>query len=168
MLIRDVRRAPADGILERPTCASHRQHFERSSSRTTRRSSASSSPRGAPYSRRLPRPTELIYDAYNAVTVAYSFTDRLKEAFCHVAAYRRHVNLGFNRGAVLADPERLLVGTGRSIRHLRLRAIEDLERPAVGHLVRAAADEGRSLAPPAPAEPRSMVKGAYAAKRRPG
>src|SRR5258706_4713028 len=67
-----------------------------------------------------PEATELIYDAYNAVTVAYSFTDRLREAFCHVAAYRDHVNLGFNRGAGLADAERLLVGTGTSIRHIRI------------------------------------------------
>jgi hypothetical protein len=48
-----------------------------------------------------PRANELIYDAYNAVSCAYSFSDRLKEAFCHVAAYPRHVNLGFDRGAAV-------------------------------------------------------------------
>jgi hypothetical protein len=37
-----------------------------------------------------PRANELIYDAYNAVSCAYSFSDRLKEALCHVAAYPRH------------------------------------------------------------------------------
>jgi hypothetical protein len=58
-----------------------------------------------------PRASELIYDAYNAVTVAYSFSERLREAFCHVAAYRDHVNLGFNRGAWLEDPEGLLIAS---------------------------------------------------------
>src|SRR5262245_11517687 len=65
-----------------------------------------------------PGASELVYDAYNAVTVAYSFSERLREAFCHVAAYRGYVNLGFNRGAALADPEGLLVGTGARIRHV--------------------------------------------------
>jgi hypothetical protein len=49
-----------------------------------------------------PDANELIYYAYNAVTTAYSFTERLREAFCHVAAYRAYVNLGFNPGASLA------------------------------------------------------------------
>src|SRR5262249_22733670 len=57
-----------------------------------------------------PEANELVYDAYNAVTAAYSFSGRLKEAFCHVAAYSGHVNLGFNRGAELPDPSRLLAG----------------------------------------------------------
>ena len=46
-----------------------------------------------------PGASELIYDAYNAVSAAYSFTGRLAEAFLHVAAYPTHVNVGFNRGA---------------------------------------------------------------------
>jgi len=114
-----------------------------------------------------PGATELIYDAYNAVTVAYSFTDRLQEAFCHVAAYREHVNLGFNRGAGLADPERLLAGTGTSIRHIRIATVGDLRRPGVRSLVRAAVKQGRSLNPRAPVAPRSIVKAVNGRKRRP-
>src|SRR5262245_30673921 len=67
-----------------------------------------------------PDATELVYDAYNAVTCAYSTTERLKEAFCHVAAYPEHVNLGFNRGTELVDPAGLLMGSGARIRHLRV------------------------------------------------
>src|SRR5262249_62271835 len=59
-----------------------------------------------------PDATELIYDAYNAVSAVYAFTDRLKDAFCHVAAYRSHVNLGFNRGGQPADPQGPLAGPG--------------------------------------------------------
>lgn len=114
-----------------------------------------------------PETTELIYDAYNAVTVAYSFTDRLKEAFCHVAAYPSYVNLGFNRGARLADPERLLVGTGTNIRHIRIAVIEDLQRPSVQNLVRAAVEEGRSGSPAGKPRPQSIVKAVYPKKRRP-
>lgn len=114
-----------------------------------------------------PEATELVYDAYNAVTVAYSFTDRLKEAFCHVAAYRDYVNLGFNRGAGLADPERLLVGSGTSIRHIRISASGDLRPPAVQELLRAAVEQGRSLSLDEPPRPHSIVKAIYAKKRRP-
>jgi hypothetical protein len=78
-----------------------------------------------------PKADELIYDAYNAVAAAYTFSDRLKEAFCHIAAYGSYVNLGFNRGARLPDPDGILVGSGTSIRHVRIDATEDLQRPAV-------------------------------------
>ncbi len=114
-----------------------------------------------------PRATELIYDAYNAVSCAYSFTDRLKEAFCHVAAYPRYVNLGFNRGAHLPDPHRLLVGTGANIRHIRVSAVGDLKQPAVRKLIRAAVGQGRTLSPALPAKGHSIVKGVSAKKRRP-
>jgi len=114
-----------------------------------------------------PAATELIYDAYNAVSAAFSFTNRLKEAFCHVAAYRGHVNLGFNRGAALPDPQGLLVGSGTSIRHIRIGAVGDLQRPGVQRLLRLAAAQGRALAPARAAPSRPIVKAVFARKRRP-
>jgi hypothetical protein len=115
---------------------------------------------------RAPDAVELIYDAYNAVSAAYTFSERLKEAFCHVAAYRCYVNLGFNRGAALPDPEGLLVGTGASIRHVRISTAAELKRPAVQRLLLAAVEQGLSLAPATQPEPRSLVKAIYARKRR--
>lgn len=114
-----------------------------------------------------PGACELIYDAYNAVTVAYSFSEALKGAFCHVAAYRSHVNLGFNRGTELADPERLLAGSGARIRHVRITGVEALDRPALRALLAAAVDQGRTLVPAPAAKPRAIVKAVYARKRRP-
>jgi len=114
-----------------------------------------------------PRANELIYDAYNAVSCAYSFTDRLSEAFCHVAAYPKYVNLGFNRGAELTDPEALLAGSGANIRHVRIADVADLERPGLARLVRAAVQQGRALAPPRSGNGTSVVKAVYARKRRP-
>jgi hypothetical protein len=66
-----------------------------------------------------PRATETIYDAYNAVAVGYSFTGRLKESFCHVAVYPKHVNLGLNRGAELPDPRGIWKGPGNRFGTLR-------------------------------------------------
>lgn len=113
-----------------------------------------------------PDASELIYDAYNAVTTAYSFTDRLGDAFCHVAAYRDYVNLGFNRGAGLPDPERLLVGKGARIRHVRVSAAADLARPAVRSLLRAAVGQGRDQSEGARGQAQAIVKAVYAKKRR--
>ena len=73
-----------------------------------------------------PDANELVYDAYNAVSCAYTFSERLKEGFLHVAAYAKHVNLGFNQGATLDDPLGLLRGSGASIRHVRIQREEDL------------------------------------------
>jgi hypothetical protein len=114
-----------------------------------------------------PDASELVYDAYNAVTIAYTFSDRLAETFCHVAAYSRYVNLGFNRGTDLDDPDGILAGSGARIRHVRIESARDLQRPAVRALLAAAVRQGRGLVSAAPAKPRSRVRPTTGAKRRP-
>jgi hypothetical protein len=116
-----------------------------------------------------PDADELVYDAYNAVSCAYTYSGRLEEAFCHVAAYRGWVNLGFNRGADLRDPARILVGTGARIRHVRIAAPADLRAPALHALLRAAVAQGRALAPRAArARPVAKIRRTTGPKRRPG
>jgi hypothetical protein len=48
---------------------------------------------------------------------------------------RGYVNLGFYQGAMLADPERLLAGTGKGLRHVKIRALAEANRPAVRALL---------------------------------
>jgi hypothetical protein len=74
---------------------------------------------------------EYTYDVYNAVAVGFGPTDRLKDGICHIAVYPKHVNLGFNRGATLDDPEGLLVGSGKWTRHLTISSVTDLARPEI-------------------------------------
>ncbi len=117
-----------------------------------------------------PTATEMIYDAYNAVAVGYSFTGRLKEGFCHIAVYSQHVNLGFNRGVELPDPERLLQGSGNWVRHITIREANDLRKPCLRRFIRIAIRNARQLAASTnvPAiSPQSIVKRIYARKRRP-
>ena len=62
-------------------------------------------------------------------------------AFAYVAAYKQHVNVGFFFGALLEDPARLLEGTGKRGRHVKLRPGRTLDSAALGDLVdRAYAD----------------------------
>ena len=112
-----------------------------------------------------PDADELIYDAANAVTAAYSFSGRLKEAFCHVAAYRSHVNLGFNRGVELEDPSGLLRGTGAKIRHARLVEPGDLKSRPLEVLLGAAVKQGREAPADTVGKAASIVRPTTGGKR---
>jgi len=117
-----------------------------------------------------PTANEIIVDAYSAVATGYTFTERFKEAFCHIAAYTTYVNLGFNRGAELDDPRRILKGTGKLTRHIRIARMEDLHAPHVQRFLDAAIAKARAQAdaPIAePDEPWSVVTRVDAQKRRP-
>ena len=48
---------------------------------------------------------------------------------------KEHVTFAFMRGAALPDPERLLEGTGRGVRHVKLRSVADVKRPGVKKLI---------------------------------
>jgi len=61
----------------------------------------------------------------------------MKDMF-YIATTRTHVNLGFCRGASLADPSHVLEGEGRVMRHVKIRREEDLARPFVRKYIRAA------------------------------
>jgi len=72
-------------------------------------------------------------------------------AFAYVNAFKAHVNVGFFRGAELNDPEGLLEGTGKLMRHVKLRpadiATGDLEAAALKKLIKTAyVDMQRQLA----------------------
>jgi len=81
---------------------------------------------------------ENIYDAYSAVAIGYGSSERFSDGICHIAVYTRSVNLGFNEGALLDDPEDALLGSGKRIRHLSLKSQEELARPEVRLFLRRA------------------------------
>jgi len=113
-----------------------------------------------------PGATELIYDAYNAVATGFSFTGRPSDGFIHIAVYAQWVNLGFNRGSLLDDPNGVLAGTGRWVRHIRISTPGDLKRPVVRGFVKTAAAGAERSGAQAP-KSRSVVRAIYAKKRRP-
>lgn len=59
-------------------------------------------------------------------------------AFAYVATFKAHVNIGFFHGAALADPAGLLNGTGKAMRHVKLRPGQAIDDAALDALVRAA------------------------------
>jgi len=117
---------------------------------------------------------ENIYDAYSAVAIGYGTSDRLGDGVFHIAVYSRHVNLGFNDGATLADPKGILQGNGNRIRHISIKSESDLARPEIRAYIRRAKKnalaEARKLGEKPPQKPAgviSTVKAIYAKKRRP-
>ena len=55
--------------------------------------------------------------------------------FAYIAPYRKWANLGFYKGASLPDPEGLLEGTGKGLRHVRIRSASDIRENALRGLV---------------------------------
>jgi hypothetical protein len=89
---------------------------------------------------------ELLHDGHPTACVGDA-------AFAYVNAFRAHVNVGFFRGAELSDPERLLEGTGRFMRHVKLRPGGEIDAAALARMIELAyTDMERRLreSPPAP------------------
>jgi hypothetical protein len=82
---------------------------------------------------------ELLHDGHPTACVADA-------AFAYVNAFTAHVNVGFFRGAEIADPQGLLEGTGRFMRHVKLRPRCDVDARALTKLIETAyADMRRRL-----------------------
>jgi hypothetical protein len=58
--------------------------------------------------------------------------------FGYVNVFTAHVNVGFFHGAALPDPERLLQGTGKFMRHVKLRPGTATNAAALSRLIEAA------------------------------
>ncbi len=59
-------------------------------------------------------------------------------AFAYINAFTAHVNVGFFRGAELADPNRLLEGNGKFMRHVKLRPDREVDTTALLTLIETA------------------------------
>jgi hypothetical protein len=58
--------------------------------------------------------------------------------FAYVNAFTAHVNVGFFRGAQLPDPARLLEGSGKLMRHVKLKPGKPTNAAALTNLIHAA------------------------------
>ena len=63
---------------------------------------------------------------------------KMTDGYAYIMPMRGYINLGFYQGALLADPERLLEGTGKGLRHVKIRSLAEAKRPSVRALVAAA------------------------------
>jgi hypothetical protein len=95
----------------------------------------------------LPQVVEIVWPRQR--TVGYGTgPKKMSEHFAWIAPATGHVTLGFFYGTELPDPEQLLEGTGKLLRHIKIRSIEDLERPGVRALLEVA--KQHRVPPPKP------------------
>jgi hypothetical protein len=97
--------------------------------------------------RRLPGAVELVYDNYNFFVIGYGPNERASEAVLSIAAQARGVSICFIQGAKLPDPTRLLIGSGKQTRSLRVETADVLLQPAVEELIKAALVFGEMSVP---------------------
>ena len=74
---------------------------------------------------------ELLHDGHPTACVGDA-------AFAYVNAFKAHVNVGFFQGSELADPEGMLEGTGRFMRHVKLEPGREVAAGALRRLIKAA------------------------------
>src|SRR6266480_7475675 len=74
---------------------------------------------------------ELLHDGHPTACVADA-------AFGSVNVFKAHVNVGFFRGAEIADPHGMLEGNGKFMRHVKLRAGYDVDPAALRKLIETA------------------------------
>jgi hypothetical protein len=67
--------------------------------------------------------------------LAYSLGERMRDLAFAIIAHKAHVNLQLADGVDLADPDGLVEGTGKRIRHVKCRSVEDCDRPALRRLI---------------------------------
>lgn len=80
---------------------------------------------------------ELLHDGHPTACVQDA-------AFAYVNAFQAHVNVGFFRGAEIADPDRLLEGTGRYMRHVKLKPGNNIDAGALERLIDTAYSDMRA------------------------
>lgn len=85
----------------------------------------------------LPDVTEVVWE--KQCIAGYGIgSKKMSEQFCYIAPFKKHVNFGFYYGADLDDPSKLLDGTGKSLRHIKIRSKGDIAKPEVKKLLKQA------------------------------
>ena len=97
--------------------------------------------------KRFPTANELVYYNYNFLVIGYSPTERPSDAILSMAARANGVGLCFIHGARLPDPGKVLLGSGKQTRFIRVDSPRVLVRPEVEALVVAAIAQARAPLP---------------------
>ena len=113
----------------------------------------------------FPTANELVYDNYNFFVIGYCSTERPSDCIASLAVNAKGVGLSFYYGASLPDPHRILQGSGKQNRFVRLDSAATLREPEVEELLDAAATQAD---PPLPRSGRGkLIIRSISEKQRP-
>jgi Domain of unknown function (DU1801) len=85
--------------------------------------------------KRLPTAHEVVYEYSDFCVISYSPNEHGYEGVLAIRAGANGVDLYFNRGKELPDPEKLLRGSGKLVRSIHMEGASTLTRPAVAGLI---------------------------------
>jgi hypothetical protein len=116
----------------------------------------------------VPSASESVYQLYT-VAIWFGFSGKMKDMFCFITTSAGHINLGFPRGATLPDPNRVLEGEGKAMRHIKFTNIEDLHRNYVRRYIQASIEQLGDAVPKGTGKSvvKSSLKGNPPKKRAP-
>ena len=104
---------------------------------------------------------EYIFAMRSKVVLLYGSTEHvIADGICNIGVFRKHVTLGFTRGADLKGPARILQGSGKLMRHITVKKLSELDRPEIRAFLRQARRHAglKRRNPPTPAEVLTRVK----------
>jgi hypothetical protein len=115
--------------------------------------------------KRFPAAIELVYDNYNFFVIGFCSTARSSDCIVSLVANAKGVGLSFYWGATLADPHKILQGSGNQNRFIRLPTSKTLSDPQVTALINAASAQAKT---PLPSGTRGItIVRSISAKQRP-
>jgi hypothetical protein len=85
--------------------------------------------------KRLPTAYELVYEYSDCFVISYSPNERGYEGVLALRASAKGVDLYFNSGKALTDPDKLLQGSGKLARFIHMEGAFTLKPPAVARLI---------------------------------
>jgi hypothetical protein len=83
----------------------------------------------------LPGTEEILFEGWKNFAYGTGESRATKDLIIYIAPFKDSVNLGFYHGANLADKKKLLKGTGKLLRHLKLRSMKDYEIDEIKELI---------------------------------
>jgi Domain of unknown function (DU1801) len=88
--------------------------------------------------KRFPTAIEQVYDNYQFLAIGYCSTERTSDCIVSLAVSPKGVSLSFYYGALIPDPDQILLGTGKQNRFIRLDDAGTLDSLPVEGLIAAA------------------------------
>src|SRR4249920_1332218 len=93
--------------------------------------------------KRFPTVNELAYDYSSFFVISYSPTDNGIDGVVSISARADRVDLYFNHGPQLPDPKKLLQGSAKQVRFVRVESVRQLAHPDVEAFIAASIDLAR-------------------------
>ena len=113
----------------------------------------------------VPGAHEMVYDNWNGLVIGFGPTDRPSEAVVSIVCLPDHVTICFLRGKKMPDPQKMLLGGGTTVRHIKMKSVKELDSKPVRNFIKLAIDGAHP--PFDPERKNTLVIRAISAKQRP-